>query len=1051
MLAVRVFGPLVIEDGERVLGARDLGGIKPKQLLEILISERGRAVTKARLAELLWGDEPPKHVAATLETYVSILRRNLRTAVVTEPGAYRIASDEIALDLDRFDALRATGARHDLEAALALVRGDVFEDEPYGTWAIRLRELYRERHERTLLDAAQLALDAGDPRAALGHAERALELDRTSERAHRLAMLAHQARGDRDEALAAYQRCRTALADELGVEPQPETTALADAIRRREPVVAIAPAAPRTPKPRSEVPLLGRAGELAALEAAAREAIGGGGAALLLIEGEAGIGKTRIVDELVRRVRGARVGRAKCRALERELAFAPIADALRGFAGEALRDVERFPGLVEIVPEIAGAALGRTRAFESLVAIVAAHAPLVLVFDDLHWADASSLSALAYLARRVAGSPVAIVGSFRSEEVAPDHALRQLEPTVHLELPPLTRGEIAAVGGAELHVKTGGNALLLVEYLRALEEGHTMPAQLRDVVLARSRMAGPEAHRLLVAASVLGRSFDPELLARLVDGDAIAITEQLEALCARRLLATAPSGELFDFRHDLIREILYASLSPARRRYFHARAAAQLEGGSDPGALAYHAELAGSYELAVRSATRAGDEARARWANFEAIAHYERAVRIVDAHAELLEPAARELLWLRLGRAQITVGRAEQAHAILARARDSARARHDEPALFEALEACAVAQHHGASAPSEALAIGQEALALAERLGDAGRIGRAHVLVGGPAGSLGRIDDAIAHCEFAIEHARQAGETPSPVAFARLALAVHHRGDEAAALAWTERAEDAAAAQHAEEVLLMARWVRAMALVGLGRYRDAWTTLDSIATIGRGEETFWHARVPNTYGAILAEACLYERALERDLESLESARKSAARPVREVEVQTLLNLATDRLGLGRLDEARADLEAVRRQVADVEYARFRWVTRLHVLDAEHALAVEDPARALASADSALVLARKHGQARYEVRGRTVHARALAAARKKAPALREARAAAALAEQAGFVGLAWRAWWAASQISGAADDRQRAEAAVARAAAGFDDPLRTAFARAVPVR
>ena len=378
------------------------------------------------------------------------------------------------------------------------------------------------------------------------------------------------------------------------------------------------------------------------------------------------------------------------------------------------------------------------------------------------------------------------------------------------------------------------------------------------------------------------------------------------------------------------------------------------------------------------------------------------------------------------------------------------RQRHVTTTLFDATEALAVAKHHGASSPSEALEIGHRALEIATRLGDPALIGRAHVLIGGPSGSLGKIDEAIAHCEQAIAYAEKAGTAPSPVAFGRLALAVHHRGDDVAALHWTERAEQVAAAQHAEEAVLMARWVRATALLGLGRYQEAWNILDSIATVGRGEETFWHARVPNTYGAILAEACLYERALERDLESLEVARKLAARPVREVEVQALLNTATDRLGLGRLADARADLEAVRRQAGEIEYARFRWVTRLHVLDAELALAEDQPERALASADSCLLLANKHGQPRYVVRGSIANARALAAAGKKTAAVREARSAAALAETSGFVGLAWRAWWAASQISNAAADRQQAEEALARAALGFDEPLRTGFLRAAPV-
>src|SRR5262249_36921888 len=155
--------------------------------------------------------------------------------------------------------------------------------------------------------------------------------------------------------------------------------------------------------------------------------------------------------------------------------------------------------------------------------------------------------------------------------------------------------------------------------------------------------------------------------------------------------------------------------------------------------------------------------------------------------------------------------------------------------------------------------------------------------------------------------AESARQTPSAYPIGRIALMLHFRGREEDAIATSDRAEAAAVAQNDEETVLMARWTRALALAARGRYRDAWLMLESIATVGRGEETFWHARVPNTYGSILAEVCLYERALERDLESLEVARHLAARPVREAEVHSRLNLVADRTGLGRLTEARADV------------------------------------------------------------------------------------------------------------------------------------------------
>jgi tetratricopeptide (TPR) repeat protein len=346
--------------------------------------------------------------------------------------------------------------------------------------------------------------------------------------------------------------------------------------------------------------------------------------------------------------------------------------------------------------------------------------------------------------------------------------------------------------------------------------------------------------------------------------------------------------------------------------------------------------------------------------------------------------------------------------------------------------------------------VGKQAFIVAERIGDAGLLGRAHMLVGSPLTSLGRLDESLTHYDHALAQAARAGARPPPYAIGRIAMTLRFQGHDEQALAQCARAEQEAHAQHDEETLLMARWVRALALSALGRYRQAWHALDTIAEVGRGEEVFWHARVPNTYGAILSEVCLFGRALDRDQQSLEVARSSRATRVREAELHTRLNLATDHLGLGEPRKARAQLEEVRRQVAQVDYARFRWLARLHAIDAEIALAEDDPERARLAAESCLLLAAKHGQRRYDVRGHLVMGRALGMLGRTAAGRREARAAGKQAEAMGYPGLAWRAWWAAWELRGGPDDRKRAQSAVLRAAAGLDDPLRQEFLVAVPV-
>src|SRR5581483_7614732 len=169
---IRLFGALEVEDGPRTLGSRDLGGARPKQVLEILLAARGHRVSTDRLADLLWGDQQPQDPPGSLQTFVSVLRRRLapdrdraRELVVTETEAYRFATELVALDLDRFDQLlersaheSTDAARSSLEQALALVRGDVLEDEPYASWAQDLRGTYRGRVLGAHLEAADAAL-----------------------------------------------------------------------------------------------------------------------------------------------------------------------------------------------------------------------------------------------------------------------------------------------------------------------------------------------------------------------------------------------------------------------------------------------------------------------------------------------------------------------------------------------------------------------------------------------------------------------------------------------------------------------------------------------------------------------------------------------------------------------------------------------------------------------------------------------------------------------------------------------------------------------------
>jgi DNA-binding SARP family transcriptional activator len=600
-VAIRLFGPLAIAIGERPIGPRELGGIKPKQVLEILLLARGRRVSKERLAELLWGEDLPQNVSGALATYVSVLRRCLdahgapaRELVVTEPEAYRAAVEGVELDLDRFDALmrQASGAapataRRRLEQALALAQGDLLEDEPHAAWVEEHRGTYGARILAARLDAAEVTLAECDYGTALAHAEEAVRMDRLSERAHRLSMLALYALGRQHEALEAYRRLRALLAEELGLEPLAETKALHSSILRQEDVPSLLPRPPGVegaPRPDdAPVVLLGRAHELGTLERVTRRALDGT-FALTLLEGEPGFGKSRLLDELVGSLEGMRVGRSVCSELERHLPYVPLATAIREALQDGMPEPGALPALRAILPERrlddGDRAVPEVDALESLVQLVEAHAPLVLVLDDLHLADLSTLGALAYIQRRCASHPVAVVGAVWSGDLEPGHPLRRLTPTAVVRLEPLTRSELAPLGVPDLHERTGGNPRFVTAALRHRGPGG-LEQTLAETILTRCRAEGPLAYRLLVSAAVLGEVFEPEVLAHMTQVDPIRVTEELERLCDRRLLGV--DGFRFRFRFRICREVLLHGMSPARRRVLRDRmTAARREWSPEP-------------------------------------------------------------------------------------------------------------------------------------------------------------------------------------------------------------------------------------------------------------------------------------------------------------------------------------------------------------------------------------------------------------------------------------------------------------------------------------
>ena len=589
-LTIQLFGSIAIRHGERRLGPRDFGGSRPKQVLEILLAARGGPVPVERLAEMLWGERVPANFAASIQTFVSTLRRHLcpdtrcaRELIVTERGAYRFAVERANIDLDRFDRLLARAgraatpaARRCLIDALSVATGEALEDEPYADWAEQLRGTYRGRVIGANLEAADTALIAHDYQAGLTLAGAAARLDPFSARAPRTGMLALYAMGRAHEALEGYRRLRGLLVGELGLEPSAETRSLEAAILRQDDASSLLPRPSREMQLRSSgqpwLLFLGRRAELDVLGECLESALAGEFTSVV-VEGEAGIGKSRLLDEFASAADGVRVGRARCSAPEQHLSRVPLAAALRGVLDQLDLDPNELPALRGLLPELAlgerSAQFNEVEVLEAIAEVVRRSAPLVLILDNLQLADLGTIAALQYLHTRCADCPVMIVGALRDEDAPLDHPVRGLGVTARIRLEPLTEHELAPLAIPDVHRRTGGHPTLVASLITN-GSGPDLRSSLSELFIARCRAEGAVAFRVLATAATLPEPFEPEMLAALLETDPIELIERLEQLCDRRILRV--DGLRFRFRYGIVRDVLAAEVSPARDRLLRDRA-----------------------------------------------------------------------------------------------------------------------------------------------------------------------------------------------------------------------------------------------------------------------------------------------------------------------------------------------------------------------------------------------------------------------------------------------------------------------------------------------
>lgn len=721
-MQLRLLGPVQLYDAG---GPVHVGGPKERTVLAVLAIEAGSVVLESTLIEALWPQDPPRTAARTLQSYVSRLRKTLGATdgflIDAVPGGYRLRTGHGVLDVHRVEVLAADAReareREDPERAAASLAEALsawsgrplgeFADEPWaGPATARLAEL-----QRTLLEE-RIDADLACGRHALlvGELEGLCRSNPFRERLWAQRMVALYRSGRQADALAVGREIRSRLVDELGVDPGPDLQALERAILMQDESLA-APTPPVSAVETGKVPFpaalatagltsfVGRANELEMLTRCWQGAADGTCRAVF-VGGEPGIGKSRLVAEFARRVHsdGAIVLLGACEE-DLDVPYQPFAEALRPFVARCSLDilrnhVRRYGGdIARVVPELAlrlsdvpppmhaEPEAERFRLFEATAAIIdasAAKTPVLIVIDDLQWANKPTLLMLRHLLRQTgAHHHTMIIGLYRDTETSDvlTDTLAHLRSSSHVER--ITLGGLDADGvmdllealadeklpeqarrfAQRLTDETGGSPFYVGEVvLHFVETGaiarvddgwiatvsvdqFELPASIREVIGRRFGRLAEHTRSVLSLAAVAGQTFTLPLLER---SDGIAgdgLLDAIEEASDNGMIRDVPGAPgTYGFVHALIRRTLYDDLSVLRRARMHRRIAESLE--TAEGAPRQNvAEIAMHYlegaadgvaPKAIRYASLAAAEAIDRAAFEEAVRFYEQAIEVAD-------------------------------------------------------------------------------------------------------------------------------------------------------------------------------------------------------------------------------------------------------------------------------------------------------------------------------------------------------------------------------------------------------------------------------------
>ena len=621
----------------RLLGTFELhyGGVpvttveaaRLQSLLAYLVLHRTAPQLRHHVAFLFWPDASEAQARTNLRKLLLLLRRALldadRFLQVTAKTIQWRSDAHTDLDVDRFEQCCATDSSTAWEHAIDLYRGELLPS-CYDDWIFPAREKLNQMFVETADRLIQHLAATNEPKRAVKYAQILLRHDPVRETTNRQLMRLYMHLDDRASALRVYHNCVTVLRRELDVEPSEETRSLYQQIVAAESVSSEIP--PDTEHPVAEAPvaepadtLTGRHTEWQKLQTLWRQ-LEPKKPRFTSITGEAGIGKTHLAEAYLHWAThlGATVAQTRSWSGEGRIAYAPITTLLRSEAMQLqlsrldnvwLNQITRllpelradYPNLAE--PNPLNEDRQRQRFFDALAwAITLSPAPHLILFDDLQWCDRQTLEWLRYFLRGDYGKALLVVGTARVEEIEENGALaelllslRQAGQLSELELSPLGRADVTSLAtqisgqhltpelANQLHRKTGGNPLFVVETVRAgiredvdahaetwmlLDQADAIPSRIRAVIQGRFGQLSPAAQDTAAVAVAIGCSFTFPYWRQRAGKKTLILIRSVDELWRRRIVREQ-SVDAYDFSHDSIREVVYDQLSPIRRRILH--------------------------------------------------------------------------------------------------------------------------------------------------------------------------------------------------------------------------------------------------------------------------------------------------------------------------------------------------------------------------------------------------------------------------------------------------------------------------------------------------